>query len=111
MRKPRTMGSRLKELREGKELTKTELCKLTGLWQNVYSRYENDKIKYVDVDMIDKLALFLGTTREYILCKEGLQDHFPDEIKDFLADPDSFPFVMQAYLLYKKHKLEQEVKP
>jgi transcriptional regulator with XRE-family HTH domain len=103
------MGGRLRALRATKEISQAELCKLTGLWQNVYSRYENDKVKYVDVTMIDKLAFFLNTTREYILCQEVAQEHFPQEMKDFLDDPKSFPFVLDAFLLFKKSEMKYEV--
>jgi transcriptional regulator with XRE-family HTH domain len=80
----KTMGMRLKNLREGKGYSQEEAAKLAGIIQVTYSRYENDKIKYPLTEIVEKLATLYGVTVDYLIGAEDGLAHLPKEIRDFL---------------------------
>lgn len=61
---------RLKDLREDKDLNQTQISKIIGISQSVYSKYERNEIS-IDKDSLKILALFYNTSIDYIL---GLTD-------------------------------------
>ena len=62
--------SRLKELRLKRGYTQVKMQMLTGIDQSDYSKLENGK-RYYTVEQCRKLALFLGTSMDYLA---GLTD-------------------------------------
>jgi transcriptional regulator with XRE-family HTH domain len=58
--------NRLKEIRENKDLTKTEVAKILNMSQTGYSKYEvetND----IPTEVLKKLARFYNTSIDYLL--------------------------------------------
>ena len=61
---------KLKELREEKNLTQSQIADYLNIKQNTYSQYENEK-RQLPIDVLIKLAKFYKITTDYIL---GLED-------------------------------------
>lgn len=61
-----TFGSRLKNLRENKELSQGELGKRFNLSQSTIAYYESDK-KQPNNNTLKKIADFFGVTVDYLL--------------------------------------------
>ena len=61
---------RLKDLREDRDITQTEVARYLNVKQNTYSQYENGK-RQLPIEMLIDLAKFYGTSTDYIL---GLTD-------------------------------------
>ena len=66
------MKLRIRDLREDKDLTQTNLAKLLGSTQQTYSRYESGEIT-IDIYNLIKLAKFYNTSCDYLL---GVTDVF-----------------------------------
>ena len=59
------MRTRLKELREDKDLLQKDIAKILNMSQRGYSHYENDV--NIPNDILIKLAHFYKTSTDYIL--------------------------------------------
>ena len=57
---------RLRELREDRDKTQTEIAKILGMKQSQYSRYENG-IGDIPFDSLITLAKYYGVSTDYIL--------------------------------------------
>lgn len=57
---------RLKDLREDKDLTQTEIAIFLNCKQNTYQQYESGK-RQIPIDALKKLAIFYNTSVDYIL--------------------------------------------
>lgn len=64
------MNLRIRDLREDRDLTQSDLAKLLGCTQQTYSRYESGEIT-IDIYNLIKLADFYGTSCDFLL---GLTD-------------------------------------
>lgn len=63
-------GYRLRELRENKELTQTQVAKRLSLSKTTISGYENN-IKTPSLDVLVKLSILYGVSSDYILGLEN----------------------------------------
>ena len=57
---------RLRELREDRDKTQTEIAKILGMKQSQDSRYENG-IRDIPLDSLITLAKYYGVSTDYIL--------------------------------------------
>lgn len=57
---------RIKDLREDKDLSQTNLAKILNMAQTTYSGYETGN-RNIPNDLLIKLALFYETSTDYIL--------------------------------------------
>lgn len=57
---------RIRDIREDRDLTQTELSKLLNCTQQTYSRYESGEIT-IDIYNLIKLADFYKTSTDYLL--------------------------------------------
>ena len=57
---------RLKDLREDKDLTQSDIAKILNIQQTVYSRYERG-VQTIPLEYLLKLADFYNTSTDYIL--------------------------------------------
>lgn len=57
---------RLKDMREGRDITQKEIAEFLHIKQNTYSQYETGQ-RQLPVDTLIKLALFFNTSTDYIL--------------------------------------------
>lgn len=60
------IGETLKKLREGKNLSQTEIAKILGIPQRTYSDYETNKSD-PKLDTLIKIAEFYQTSTDYLL--------------------------------------------
>ncbi|QAT51131.1 XRE family transcriptional regulator [Caproiciproducens sp. NJN-50] len=63
-------GYRLRELRENKDLTQTQVAKRLNLSKTTISGYENN-IKTPSLDVLVKLSILYGVSSDYILGLEN----------------------------------------
>lgn len=63
-------GYRLRELRESKNLTQTQVAKRLNLSKTTISGYENN-IKTPSLDVLVKLSILYGVSADYILGLEN----------------------------------------
>lgn len=63
-------GYRLRELREGKNLTQTQVAKRLNLSKTTISGYENN-IKTPSLEVLVKLSILYGVSADYILGLEN----------------------------------------
>ena len=60
------MYRRLRELRDERDLTQTEIAKMLGMSQTGYSKYETGE-NDIPTDVLIKLAKFYNTSIDYLL--------------------------------------------
>ena len=60
------MYQRIRDLREDKDLTQTQIAKMLGMSQTGYSKYETGENE-IPTDILIKLARFYGTSIDYLL--------------------------------------------
>ena len=56
----------IRNLREDKDLTQTDVAKILGVSQRVYSNYECGQVE-ISLDSLMKLADYYGVSMDYIL--------------------------------------------
>lgn len=59
------MYTRLKDLREDKDLTQSQISKILNISQQAYSNYENEK-RELPYNLIVKIALYYNVSLDYI---------------------------------------------
>jgi len=57
---------RIRNLREDKDLTQTDMAKYLNISQRTYSRYENDE-RAIPVEILSKLADYHNTSIDYLV--------------------------------------------
>lgn len=57
---------RIRNLREDKDLTQTDIAEYLHISQRTYSRYENDE-RAIPIEILSKLADFHGTSVDYLI--------------------------------------------
>lgn len=67
---------RLKEIREDKQLSQSEVAKLLNVKQNTYSQYETEK-RQIPIVMLVQLAEFYGVSVDYLLELTDVEDKYP----------------------------------
>lgn len=58
--------TRLKDLREDRELLQKDIANMLNMKQQQYSRYETDENE-ISVTLLKQLAIFYNTSTDYIL--------------------------------------------
>jgi hypothetical protein len=61
-----SLGSRIKQLREDRELSQVELAKILGVTDKAVSTWEND-LKVPRMGTLELLAKYFGVTKSYII--------------------------------------------
>ena len=70
---------RLKDLREDRDLTQTQVAKIIGTSQQHYGKYESGKI-VIPFDRVIKLAEFYNVSLDYIAGRTNIKTPFkPNE--------------------------------
>lgn len=71
--------NRLKEIREDKDLLQSDIAKILNVSQVAYSYYEIGK-KQLPIDLLKKLALYYGTSTDYLLGLTDIRKPYPKSI-------------------------------
>jgi transcriptional regulator with XRE-family HTH domain len=73
-----SFGKKLRECRENKNLSQSEVAKLLGTNHSIIGKYERDEVKPT-IDVVKKLANILDTTVGYLLGETEESDLFKDK--------------------------------
>lgn len=57
---------KLKDFREDRDLTQTDIAKILNCKQNTYQQYESEK-RQIPLDALKKLAVYYNTSIDYIV--------------------------------------------
>ncbi len=68
---------RIRDLREDRELTQTQLAKILGMSQTGYSKYETGE-NDIPTAILIQLALFYNTSIDYLLGQTDYARRYPD---------------------------------
>lgn len=68
--------TRLRDLREDRDLYQRDIAKFLNIKQQQYSRYETDENE-ISVTLLKQLALFYDTSTDYILRLTGESKPYP----------------------------------
>lgn len=92
------LGKRLKQLREEKEKTQTEIAQLLQITAQAYSNYERD-LRIPDAAMLQKLGDYFNVTIDYLLGRSNIRK------------PISNPYNLteQELELFEKIKCDPEI--
>lgn len=70
---------RLKEIREDRDLTQSDISKVLNVSQVAYSYYEIGK-RQLPIDLLKKLAKYYNTSTDYLLCLTDERKPYPKSI-------------------------------
>ena len=71
--------SRLKEIREDKDLNQSDIAKALGIKQQQYSEYEIGK-RLISINYLSDLADYYDTSIDYLLSKTDERKPYPKSI-------------------------------
>lgn len=81
--------NRIKELRNIKKLTQTDISSFLNISVSYYSELENNK-KNLPTDLLQKLSDFYGVSTDYILGRDNIpppkSDELPKDLKILIND-------------------------
>lgn len=105
-----SFGKKLRECRENKSLSQSEVAKLLGTNHSIIGKYERDEVKPT-IDVVKKLADALDTTVGYLLGESQDQNILKDpSMLKRLNDIISFPSEDREHILYTLDALIKNVK-
>lgn len=67
---------RIRNLREDKDLTQSDLAKYLNITQRTYSRYENDE-RSMPIEILSKIADFHNTSVDYLIDRTDIKINYP----------------------------------
>lgn len=70
------LKTRLKDLREDKDMYQKDIAKILNIKQQQYSRYETDETE-ISVTLLKELAEFYETSTDYILRLTDIKKPYP----------------------------------
>ncbi len=70
------MYKRIKDLREDKDLTQTEIAQYLHISQRAYSHYESGE-RGIPLDILCKLATYYHTSTDYLLNRTDCRMAYP----------------------------------
>ena len=70
------MYQRIRDLREDRDLTQTQVAKMLGMSQTGYSKYETGE-NDVPTQVLIRLALFYDTSIDYLLGETNERRRYP----------------------------------
>ncbi len=71
--------SRLKEIREDRDLLQKDIAKVLKMTQVQYSRYETGT-RLIPIDKLNALANFYGVSVDYLICRTDVKKPYPKSI-------------------------------
>ena len=71
------MYKRIRDLREDRDLTQTQMAKILGMSQTGYSKYETGE-NDVPTEILIKLARFYNTSIDYLLGETNIRERYPE---------------------------------
>lgn len=71
---------RIRNLREDKDLTQTDIARILNVSQRTYSRYENDE-RAIPIEVLSLLADFHNTSVDYLINRTDMIQAYPKSAK------------------------------
>lgn len=115
------LGERLKELRNERLMSMEEVAQLVKKSKATISRYENNLVQNINLELVEELASIVGTSPAYLL---GMTDdrHYVPEVKTirylndeeltniFITDDTLAPEIPEgAYVQIRKFETDEEL--
>lgn len=72
---------RIREIREDKDLTQSDIAKILNVSQVAYSFYEIGK-RQIPIDLLIKLAKYYNTSTDYLLELTDERNPYPKSLKE-----------------------------
>ena len=72
---------RIREIREDKDLTQSDIAKILNVSQVAYSFYEIGK-RQIPIDLLIKLAKYYNTSTDYLLELTDERNTYPKSLKE-----------------------------
>lgn len=104
-----TYGSKVKKLREEKELTLEEYAKETKIGKTTLFRIEAEQPKKMPKKQLEKIAKYHELPLEYFTTSQ--YDEFPPQIVKFIGKKEAMPYIMEAYYKYMADTIASQKKP
>jgi transcriptional regulator with XRE-family HTH domain len=105
-----SFGKKLRECREAKDLSQSELAKLLNTNHSIIGKYERDEVKPT-IDVVKKLADELETTVGFLLGETNQVNVLKDPaMLKRLNDIDALPEEDKKYILYAIDGLLRDAK-
>ena len=70
------LKKRIRNLREDRDLTQSQLAEVLNISQRTYSRYENDE-RGIPIEIMDELADFHNTSVDYLIGRTDQRKPYP----------------------------------
>lgn len=86
--------NRLRDLREDRELTQTQLANMLGCFQTTYSRYEKE-VTNIPIDCLVKLAIYYDTSIDYLIGLTDMRNPYKRSVR----------FSSKNFCLYEKNPI------
>lgn len=103
-------GKKLKECREEKEISQSELARLLGVHHSIIGKYERDEVK-PSIDVVKNMSAVLDTTVGYLLGESKKHEVLKDTaMLKRLNDIANFPDEDKKHILYTLDALIKNVK-
>ena len=67
---------RIRNLREDKDITQTEIATFLHITQRTYSRYENDE-RGIPIEILSSLADYYQTSVDYLINRTDISTPYP----------------------------------
>ena len=74
------MYRRIRDLREDKDMTQTQMAEILHCSQRIYSNYERGEVD-IPTQILIRLALFHNTSTDYILGLTDVKENYPKSKK------------------------------
>lgn len=71
---------RIRNLREDKDKTQTDIATFLNISQRTYSRYENDE-RAIPIEILSKLADYHQTSTDYLIGRTDIKIAYPQSSK------------------------------
>ena len=75
------MYKRIRNMREDKDLTQSQMAEYLNVHQTTYSDYELGNL-YIPVTVLDKIASFFETSIDYLVERTDVQKPYPSKKQD-----------------------------
>lgn len=76
---------RIRNLREDKDLTQTNIANYLNISQRTYSRYENDE-RAIPIEILSQLADYHHTSVDYLIGRTDTKKAYPPPSKEQKAE-------------------------
>lgn len=104
----KTLGGRLKELRESKGWLQQEVANRVGMSVQNYSKYETGIIKRPNPKTLKEFSELYNVPVEILTARDDSLEHLPKKILEMIECEDALPFLVDACEKYQEYIKKRE---